>query len=180
MPPNQSTLSVICPWTVVLLFASFVPVAVQRITLFEKISEKQRRNSRILGVFLVMITVLLVSCTSNVSRSSSQAITLTPATAIQVKEPRIVLPVCDCEEFISSDESIVVRLRWGAKTRDSAEQGADFVVYTATVDGWSTFQKGYSATLQVTLHVGGASAAELIYLAELHPQSATVGRGCSR
>jgi hypothetical protein len=57
-----------------------------------------------------------------------------PPVLTRIPTPRVVLPACNCEETISSNEPVIVRLRWGAKTQELAEQGANFTVYTAKVD----------------------------------------------
>ena len=88
-----------------------------------------------IGVAFVAIAIGFSSLHAQDSGSSSQTPQPTPAAVTRVKEPRIVLPVCNCEEVVSFDEPIIVRLRWGAKTQELAERGADSVFYTARVDG---------------------------------------------
>ena len=134
MPTIRFTLSLIWARTIVLEFGSRLFTAVLKIVMAERIASGKQRNLRRLGVVIVAIAVSVVSCATNVTRSFFRTMEPIATTATEVKDPRVVLPVCNCEEYISFDESIVVRLRWGAKTRDLAEQGADFVVYTATVD----------------------------------------------
>jgi hypothetical protein len=186
---------------------------------------------RFIVVFVAMVLIALVP---DASRSYCQTLPATPTTDTELREPRIILPVCNCEETVSIDDPIIVRLRWGAKTQELTEQGADFVAYTLSVDGrfiegldeyrkpavfvprsaddedvwwvywdyplgtlpagdhiieavfvptatifdgWWTFPKGESVTLQVNLHVKGPSQSEYIYLSELQPQSSKVGWG---
>ena len=50
----------------------------------------------------------------------------------------IVYPSCNCEYNISLDETVFIRLRWGAKTLELAEQGANLVSYSLIIDSQVT------------------------------------------
>jgi hypothetical protein len=47
----------------------------------------------------------------------------------------IVYPSCNCDEYLMPDEKVLIRLRWGGKTAELAEKGADFIKYVVTIDG---------------------------------------------
>jgi hypothetical protein len=63
--------------------------------------------------------------------------TETLMTIVSTREPHIVLPRCLCDEMIAADEPVVIRVRWGAKSQELAEQGANLIVFHVTVDGAS-------------------------------------------
>lgn len=46
----------------------------------------------------------------------------------------IVYPVCQCEETVETTDTILVRLRWGATTKELAAIAADSVIYRLTLD----------------------------------------------
>ena len=48
----------------------------------------------------------------------------------------LIFPSCNCSYRLNHDEdTILVRLRWGAATTELAEQGADLISYSLIVDG---------------------------------------------
>ena len=81
---------------------------------------------------LAVVAVTTLSCTSTPTTSS---VPLSDRSSLIANvNPHIVLPVCNCEEHISTDESVVVRLRWGARTKNMVERGADWILYEIRVD----------------------------------------------
>ena len=49
---------------------------------------------------------------------------------------RLIFPSCNCIYNMDGDEdTILVRLRWGAATAELAQQGADLISYSLVVDG---------------------------------------------
>jgi hypothetical protein len=122
----------------ILLLLAFVG----RIGTVIELPRKRQRWAGIIGALLLIFGIGLFIVPGSQSDSSPPDVVTTHApTRIptpntgRTKEPRIVLPVCDCEETITTDEPIVIRLRWGAKTQALTENGADFVVYNALVNG---------------------------------------------
>jgi len=63
------------------------------------------------------------------SATSTPTITASPTPI-----PYIVLTRCDCTENVPQGEFVIVRLRWGANTKELAEEGADNVRYTLTIN----------------------------------------------
>jgi hypothetical protein len=47
----------------------------------------------------------------------------------------IVYPGCGCDEFLSPQDKILLRLRWAGTTAENAEKGANFIKYVVTFDG---------------------------------------------
>ncbi len=71
---------------------------------------------------------------------------------------RIIYPSCKCRYIIDSDETILIRLRWGAQNAELAEKGASLVSYSLTIDkdvvlDLETYRK--SATLEANPILAG-------------------------
>lgn len=47
----------------------------------------------------------------------------------------IVYPVCQCEEIVNISDNILVRLRWGATTKELAQEALTSVTYRLSLDG---------------------------------------------
>jgi hypothetical protein len=56
-------------------------------------------------------------------------------TTPQYPEYTIVYPSCNCDEYFAPYEKVLIRLRWGGKTAQLAEKGADFIKYIVAIDG---------------------------------------------
>jgi len=52
-----------------------------------------------------------------------------------ISEYSVVYPSCNCDEYLMPSDKVLIRLRWGAKTAELAEQGADFINYVVTIEG---------------------------------------------
>ncbi len=60
----------------------------------------------------------------------------------------VAIPSCESFIALRPSDRFIIRLRWGAKTQELAEQGADFVKYTLAIDGaaveeFNNFQDSY-------------------------------------
>lgn len=47
----------------------------------------------------------------------------------------LLYPSCNCDEYLIPNEKALVRLRWGGKTAELAEKGADLIKYSVFVNG---------------------------------------------
>ena len=99
-----------------------------------EVSAILQRALRKLHWAILAMAMLTASCATKPTLPASQPFEQPSATAKEERNLRIILPVCNCEEYISANDSIIVRLRWGAKTKGLAEKGANSIAYNTTID----------------------------------------------